>query len=49
MNLIQKVKAKLVSKRSFKKNELAEMGPGKIPKKAPAKKAPAKKVKKNGK
>ena len=44
MSLFSKVKAKIISKHSFKKNELAEMGPGKIPKKAPAKK-----VKKNGK
>lgn len=30
MNLIQKLKNKLASKHSFKKNELADMGPGKI-------------------
>ena len=28
MNLIQKLKNKLASKHSFKKNELADMGPG---------------------
>lgn len=31
MNLIQKVKNKLASKHSFKKNELKAMGPGKKP------------------
>lgn len=29
MNLIQKIKFKLQSKKSFKKNELDDMGPGK--------------------
>lgn len=33
MNLIQKLKNKLASKHSFKKNELAAMGPGKVIKK----------------
>jgi len=31
MSLIQGVKAKLFSKSSFEKNELADMGPGEIP------------------
>lgn len=31
MSLIQVVKAKLLSKSSFEKNELADMGPGEIP------------------
>lgn len=30
MGLITKIKTKLVSRHSFKKNELADMGPGKI-------------------
>lgn len=40
MNLIQKIKAKFGSKKSFKKNELKTMGKGKEVKK---------KAKKNGK
>lgn len=31
MDLIQDIKAKLLSKKSFEKNELADMGPGEIP------------------
>lgn len=31
MSLIQGVKDKLLSKSSFEKNELADMGPGEIP------------------
>lgn len=30
MGLITKIKTKLASRHSFKKNELADMGPGKI-------------------
>lgn len=30
MNLIQDIKAKLLSEKSFEKNELADMGPGEI-------------------
>lgn len=30
MDLIQDIKAKLLSKESFEKNELADMGPGEI-------------------
>ncbi len=30
MDLIQGIKAKLLSKKSFEKNELADMGPGEI-------------------
>ena len=45
MNLIQKIKAKFGSKKSFKKNELKTMGKGKEVKKTKK----AKKAKKNGK
>lgn len=31
MNIIQTLKDKLLSAKSFEKNELADMGPGKIP------------------
>lgn len=31
MSLIQGAKAKILSKKSFEKNELADMGPGEIP------------------
>lgn len=31
MNIIQTLKSKLLSEKSFEKNELAEMGPGEIP------------------
>lgn len=31
MNLIQTLKNKILSEKSFEKNELADMGPGEIP------------------
>lgn len=31
MSIIQTLKSKLLSEKSFEKNELAEMGPGEIP------------------
>lgn len=31
MNIVQTLKDKLLSKKSFEKNELADMGPGEIP------------------
>lgn len=31
MSLIDNIKAKLLSEKSFEKNELADMGPGDIP------------------
>ena len=45
MNLIQKVKNKIASRHSFKKNELADMGPGKVVKAKTAKKATKKTAK----
>ena len=31
MSLVQDIKAKILSEKSFEKNELADMGPGEIP------------------